>query len=42
MEAFQEIDQVALMKPITKWAERIYDARSIPDVVDTVYGRPAG
>lgn len=45
MEAFQEIDQVALMKPITKWAERIYDARRIPDVVDTAFrqastGRP--
>ena len=45
MEAFQEIDQVALMKPITKWAERIYDAKRIPDVVDTAFrqattGRP--
>src|SRR5216683_2326286 len=45
MEAFQEIDQVAIMKPITKWAERIYDARRIPDVVDTAFrqatsGRP--
>jgi acetolactate synthase-1/2/3 large subunit len=45
MEAFQEIDQVALMKPITKWTERIYDARRIPDVVDTAFrqatsGRP--
>jgi acetolactate synthase-1/2/3 large subunit len=45
MEAFQEIDQVAIMKPITKWTERIYDARRIPDVVDTAFrqatsGRP--
>ena len=45
MEAFQEIDQVALMKPITKWTERIYDAKRIPDVVDTAFrqatsGRP--
>jgi acetolactate synthase-1/2/3 large subunit len=45
MEAFQEIDQLALMKPITKWAERIYDARRIPDVVETAFrqatsGRP--
>ena len=45
MEAFQEVDQVAVMKPITKWAERIYDARRIPDVVDTAFrqattGRP--
>jgi acetolactate synthase-1/2/3 large subunit len=33
------------MKPVTKWAERIYDARRIPDVVDTAFrqatsGRP--
>ncbi len=45
MEAFQEIDQVAVMRPITKFAERIYDARRIPDVVATAFrqatsGRP--
>jgi acetolactate synthase-1/2/3 large subunit len=45
MEAFQEIDQVAIMRPITKRAERIYDARRIPDVVATAFreataGRP--
>ena len=45
MEAFQEIDQVAVMRPVTKWAERIYDARRIPDVVATAFrqatsGRP--
>jgi acetolactate synthase-1/2/3 large subunit len=45
MEAFQEIDQVAIMKPITKRSERIYDARRIPDVVATAFreataGRP--
>ena len=45
MEAFQEIDQVAIMKPVTKRAERIYDARRIPDVVATALreatsGRP--
>src|SRR5712692_9151286 len=45
MEAFQEIDQLAVFKPVTKWAERIYDARRIPDVVATAYrqtmtGRP--
>src|SRR5258706_674299 len=45
MEAIQEIDHVALMKPITKWTERIYDAKRIPDVVDTAFrqatsGRP--
>ncbi len=45
MEAFQEIDQVAVMRPITKWAARIYDARRIPDMVATAFrqattGRP--
>src|SRR5262245_34791600 len=45
MEAFQEIDQVAVMRPITKWAQRIYDARRIPDIVATALreattGRP--
>jgi len=45
MEAFQEIDQVAVMRPITKWAERIYDAKRIPEFVATAFrqattGRP--
>jgi thiamine pyrophosphate-dependent acetolactate synthase large subunit-like protein len=45
MEAFQEIDQVSVFKPVTKWAERIYDARRIPEFVATAFrqattGRP--
>src|SRR5437773_11309488 len=45
MEAFQEIDQLAVFKPVTKWAERIYDAKRIPEIVATAYrqtmtGRP--
>jgi hypothetical protein len=45
MEAFQEIDQVAVFRPITKWADRIYDARRIPEIVATAFrqattGRP--
>jgi acetolactate synthase-1/2/3 large subunit len=45
MEAFQEIDQVGVMRPVTKWAERVYDARRIPDMVATAFrqatsGRP--
>ena len=45
MEAFQEIDQLAVFKPVTKWAERVYDARRIPDVVASAFrqatsGRP--
>lgn len=31
---FQEIDQVAMMAPCTKWAERVYEARRIPEMVD--------
>ena len=33
MEAFQEIDQLAVFKPVTKWADRIYDAKRIPEIV---------
>src|SRR5215469_1316015 len=45
MEAFQELDQVAVFRPVTKWAERIYDAKRIPDMVQTALrqattGRP--
>ncbi|MEK7385320.1 MAG: thiamine pyrophosphate-binding protein, partial [candidate division NC10 bacterium] len=45
MEAFQEIDQVAVMRPVTKWADRIYDARRIPEILATAFrqattGRP--
>ncbi len=45
MEAFQEIDQVAVFKPVTKWADRIYDAKRIPEIVATAFrqattGRP--
>jgi len=45
MDAFQEVDQLSLYKPITKWATRILDAKRIPDVVATAFrqatsGRP--
>ncbi len=45
MEAFQEIDQVAIARPITKWAHRILDAKRIPEIVATAFreattGRP--
>ncbi len=35
--SFQEIDQVAIMKPVTKWAERVYDAARIPEYVDLAF-----
>jgi|ERR1051326_1768791 acetolactate synthase-1/2/3 large subunit len=37
MEAFQEIDQLSVFKPVTKWADRIYDARRIPEIVATAF-----
>ena len=45
MEAFQEIDQVGVMKPVTKWSTKVLDARRIPDLVATAFrqatrGRP--
>jgi acetolactate synthase-1/2/3 large subunit len=45
MEAFQEMDQVAVFRPVTKWAERVYDTRRIPEMVDMAFrqataGRP--
>lgn len=39
MGAFQEIDQVAAMRPLTKWAERVYDARRIPELIGTAFRR---
>jgi acetolactate synthase-1/2/3 large subunit len=43
--AFQEIDQVAIMRPVTKWAERVYETRRIPELIDAAFrqslsGRP--
>jgi thiamine pyrophosphate-dependent acetolactate synthase large subunit-like protein len=43
--AFQEMDQVAAFKPITKWAEQVSDPRRVPEFVATaarfaLSGRP--
>lgn len=37
MGAFQEMDQVAMMRPITRWAERAYDARRIPELLASAF-----
>src|SRR5260221_6250531 len=42
---FQELDQLGMMKPITRWSARIYDTRRIPELVDAAFrqafsGRP--
>lgn len=36
-QAFQEIDQVAIMKPITKWAERVEHLHRIPEKISTAF-----
>lgn len=43
--AFQEIDQLEIMRPVTKWAERVYHSHRIPEYVDRAFamatsGRP--
>ncbi|MGO4303696.1 thiamine pyrophosphate-binding protein [Cupriavidus sp. RAF12] len=35
MGAFQELDQVAMTAPLTKWSKRVTDARSLVSTVDT-------
>jgi acetolactate synthase-1/2/3 large subunit len=37
--AFQEIDQLAVMRPVTKGAERVYDPRRIPEYVHRAFVR---
>lgn len=37
MGAFQEMDQVGMFKPITKWAERVKDVRRIPELVNKAF-----
>lgn len=34
---FQEVDQVAAMKPFTKWSERIIETRRIPEMIAKAY-----
>jgi len=43
--AFQEIDQLEIMRPVTKWAERVYETRRIPEYIERAFamatsGRP--
>jgi acetolactate synthase-1/2/3 large subunit len=40
--AFQEMDQVAAFKPITKWAEQVTDARRVPEFVSTAVRHALG
>ena len=43
--AFQEMEQLAMFEPITKWAERVYSTNRLPELVSTAFhsamsGRP--
>src|SRR6202011_5243155 len=40
--AFQEMDQVAAFKPITKWAEQCTDPRRVPELVITAVRQAFG
>lgn len=37
--SFQEIDQLAVMRPVTKWAERVHEPGRIPQYVDLAFRR---
>ena len=37
MGAFQEMDQLGMFKPISKWAERVLDARRIPELINKAF-----
>jgi thiamine pyrophosphate-dependent acetolactate synthase large subunit-like protein len=36
-QVFQEIDQVAIMKPCTKWSDRVYNIKRIPEQVNSAF-----
>jgi hypothetical protein len=36
-QVFQEIDQLAIMKPCTKWADRIHSLKRIPEQVNVAF-----
>lgn len=38
-EAFQAIDQLEIMKPVTKWADRVLETRRIPEYVDRAFSK---
>src|ERR1051325_6501030 len=41
-DAFQEMDQVGVFKPITKWAEQVSDPKRIPEFVQTAARQALG
>ena len=41
-QTFQEIDQLAIMKPMTKWADRVINLKRIPEMVNTAFQKAMG
>jgi len=41
-QEFQEIDQLAIMKPCTKWADRVVNLKRIPEMVNTAFQKAMG
>jgi thiamine pyrophosphate-dependent acetolactate synthase large subunit-like protein len=41
-QTFQEIDQVAIMKGCTKWADRVVSLKRIPEMVNTAFQKAMG
>jgi acetolactate synthase-1/2/3 large subunit len=35
--AFQEFDQLASLRPVAKWAERVYETKRIPEMIATAF-----
>ncbi len=42
MGAFQEMDQLSIFKPITKWADRVIDPRRIPETINKAFRMATG
>src|SRR5499425_3255869 len=41
-QVFQEIDQLAIMKPCTKWADRVCNLKRIPEQVNNAFQKAMG
>jgi thiamine pyrophosphate-dependent acetolactate synthase large subunit-like protein len=42
LEDFQEVDQVGAMRPLSKWAAQVHEARRIPEYVAAAYRKALG
>ena len=42
IDAFQEIDQVGVFKPITRWSDRVYETRRLTAAVDSAFHHAYG